>query len=217
MNPDFLSALRVFGLASAYVRRAGLTEEVEWQRRANLGLFTESDFLREAAWVILCSGFRERTVRRLFDYISLCYCDWESAESIVQAGPACQVAAASVFRNAAKLTAISGIARLVDDLGFATFKREVLAEPIGRLKSLPYIGSITAWHLAKNLGMDAAKPDRHLQRLSDRLGFPSAFELCDCIAGITGEQAKVVDLVVWRYLADHPNEPASNISARAVA
>ena len=137
MNPDILSALRFFRLASAYVRRAGLLDEVEWQRRTDLDLFTESELLREAAWVVLCSGFRERTVRAVFDYISLCFCDWESAEAIVHAGLACQVAAASAFRNPAKLAAISRIARIVQDVGFHNLKIEILEDPVGHLKSLP--------------------------------------------------------------------------------
>lgn len=44
--------------------------------------FSESDLLGELAWVILCSGFRERVVRRIFGKISLCFFDWASAATI---------------------------------------------------------------------------------------------------------------------------------------
>lgn len=50
--------------------------EVIWQRTVSMDGVTESAFLREAAWVILCTGFRERTLRTRFGYLSLCFCDW---------------------------------------------------------------------------------------------------------------------------------------------
>jgi thermostable 8-oxoguanine DNA glycosylase len=67
---------------------------------------------------------------------------------------------------------------------------------------LPYIGSITAVHLAKNLGFNVAKPDRHLVRLSRQFGYICAADLCSDIAKDTGEQVKVIDLALWRYMAD---------------
>jgi len=200
-DPD--GALRVFTQASDYVRRAGLYTEVEWQRRTALEAFTETELLREAAWVILCSGFREATVRRYFDHISLCFCDWESASSIVDAGPACKLAARSAIGNEAKLNAIVGVATLVERVGFPTFKQAIVADPINELRRLPFIGSITVWHLAKNLGLNTAKPDRHLVRLSERLGFADAFAFCNAVAEAVGEEPKVVDLIVRRFLADN--------------
>jgi hypothetical protein len=151
------------------------------------------------AWVVLCSGFRERVVRRVFDHITLCFCDWESASAIVDADPACRVAAMASFRNAAKLGAIAETAHHVHARSFASFKQAVLADPLTELQRLPHVGPITVWHLAKNLGLDVAKPDRHLARVSTQ-------HLCSELARKTGEQKKVVDLVVWRYLADNAHE-----------
>jgi hypothetical protein len=163
--------LRIFELASAYVARAGFLAEVEWQRCVQLDEFSETDLLREAAWVVLCSGFRERVVRRVFDHITLCFCDWESASAIVDADPACRIAAMASFQNAAKLGAIAQTAHHVHARGFASFKHAVVADPLTELQRLPYIGPITVWHLAKNLRLDVAKPDRHLARVSTQLGF----------------------------------------------
>jgi len=205
MTADLNGALRLFALASDYVRCAGLLAEVEWQRDASMSDFSETEFLRESAWVVLCSGFRESVVRRIFKYVSLCFCDWESASSIVEANAACRAAAMASFRNQMKLDAILTIAHHVDDVGFSTFKEAVLSDPLAVLRRLPYIGPVTVWHLAKNLGLDVSKPDRHLVRVSNQLGFYSAAQFCTAIADATGERAKVVDLIVWRYLADNPH------------
>ena len=204
MTADLEGALRVFSAANSYVARSGQWVEVEWQRHVALEEFTETDLLREAAWVILCSGFRERIVRRVFDHISLCFCDWESASAILDADPTCRMAAMASFRNSAKLSAIVSAAFHIHSLGFAAFKQAVLADPLAELQRLQHIGPVTVWHLAKNLGLDVAKPDRHLVRISLAFGFDDADHFCTEIARVSGEQRKAVDLIVWRYLAENP-------------
>ena len=200
--PDLVAATRIYQSASDYIVQAGLKAEVEQQRAANFYEFTESQFLRETAWVVLCSGFREKVVRNIFDYISLCFCDWESAEAIVRADPACRLAALSSFGHRQKIDAIALAAHHLWEVGFERFKRAVLADPLAELRRLPYVGPITVFHLAKNLGLDVAKPDRHLARLAIELGFSDTFHLCAELAHLTGEHLKVIDLVIWRYLAD---------------
>ena len=206
MRADLTAAMNFFSQACSYVEQAGLLGEVAWQRETDFTEFTESDLLREHAWVALCSGFRESAVRRVFDHVSLCFCDWESAEAIVSAGEICCTTAALAFANRIKLRSVLSTARYINNIGFEDFKRSVLADPIKRLQVLPFIGPVTSWHLAKNLGLDVAKPDRHLVRVSARLGFRSADHLCRELAATTGEQAKVVDLIVWRYIADNTKQ-----------
>jgi hypothetical protein len=200
---DVSAALQIYARAAEYVRAAGLDQEIAWQRQTNLEKLTEPTFLREAAWVILCSGFRETVVRRVFDHISLCFCDWDSAAAIVESYPACYLAARASFRNAPKLAAIVELARRIEAAGFAALKAAILSDPIGTLRKFRFIGPVTVWHLAKNIGYDAAKPDRHLVRVSKRLGFRGPHQFCAAIAKVNGEAVKVIDLIVWRFLADN--------------
>lgn len=63
----------------------------------------------------------------------------------------------------------------------------------------PYIGPITYFHLAKNIGVHVAKPDRHLSRLVKELNISSVQTLCSYIGERTGDTIPVVDIVLWRY------------------
>jgi hypothetical protein len=202
---DLPGALKIYARAAQYVRSAGLEHEIEWQRQTDSRQITESDFLRETAWVILCSGFRESIIRRVFDHLSLCFCDWESAAAIVDSYPGCYLAAQASFCSTPKLSAIVETARRVEATGFAAVKAAIFANPIETLRQFPFVGPVTVWHLIKNLGYDVAKPDRHLIRISNHLGFCEPAQFCTAIADATGEAVKVVDLIVWRFFADNPD------------
>lgn len=186
--------------AKKWLIDAGLERELEWQESRDPTCFSESDFLAEAAWVVYNSGFREAIVRRHFDYISLCFFDWASAKEIVDAGPLCVESAMLGIANRRKHEAVLEVARRVAAVGFSQFRLNLLADPLTYLRLLPFVGPITSVHLAKNLGFDVAKPDRHLVRLQHHLGFTDVGAMCECIASATGDPIRVVDLVLWRFL-----------------
>ncbi|WP_321326415.1 hypothetical protein [Thiomicrorhabdus sp.] len=195
------TVLELFQTAQNTVLKSGYGWEIEWQRELKFTSFSEQDFIRETAWVILCSGFRESTVRKYFDYISLCFCDWESAEEIFEHQQSCVLTASSAFKNKKKLNAIIKVAETIRDEGFLEFKKTVKENPIQKLQELPFIGPITSWHLAKNLGLNVAKNDRHLARMAFNWGYSDAHEFCSDISELTGEPASVVDVILWRFAA----------------
>lgn len=202
MNANYDLANQTFADAMAYVKAAGLLSEVDWQMDRDFGSFTETEFLREAAWVILCTGFRESIVRRMFDHISLSFCDWESSDVIMRHASVCITSAMASIRCRRKYEAIVTISEHLNYVGFDKFKARILDDPIGEIKQLPYIGPVTSLHLAKNLGFETAKPDRHLTRLTKVLGFSSAQNLCEVLSTETGMPVSAIDLVLWRYMAD---------------
>ncbi len=61
------------------------------------------------------------------------------------------------------------------------------------------MGEATSFHLAKNIGLNVAKPDRHLVRMSSALGFESVNILCSEISNLIEENISLIDLVLWRY------------------
>jgi len=191
---------QIYSLAIDLVRIEGFEWERAWQQQVDSSAFNESDLLREAAWVILSSGFKEAIVRRLFGHISLCFCDWESAREIADRKPKCVASALDVFGNERKILAIAAMAEEIHQVGFARVQREITESPYSRLKQFCMIGEITACHLAKNLGFPFAKNDRHLKRLSHALGIKDAETLCNEIAGIVGDRPHVVDVTLWRAM-----------------
>lgn len=197
-------AVDLYRTAEHSVQAAGFAWEIAWQRERCLKPFSERDLLRESAWVILCSGFREATVRKVFDYISLCFCDWESSNEITRNRSACVATASARFRNGKKIDAIARVADLVTETGFDQVRRLIQADPIRQLQKLPFIGPVTSWHLAKNLGLDVAKNDRHLARMAAGLGYADAHDLCGEVSDATGELVSVIDVVLWRFAAITP-------------
>jgi len=196
---DATSHINFYWSAKERLVKAGFASEINWQLGQEFASFTESDLLREAAWVILCSGFRESVVRQYFSFISLCFCDWQSAALICECAEQCRATALACFGNRKKIDALIQSARLLDQIGFAPFKQSILRDPIHSLQVLPYIGPITAFHLAKNLGFSSAKPDRHLERMAYAMGYRDAHDLCNALAIATGEPIQVIDIVLWRY------------------
>ena len=82
---------------------------------------------------------------------------------------------------------------------FGTLKSlETTKEVLNFLESLPWIGSITKYHLARNLGIDVAKPDRHLTRLAKIFQCNDVQEMCQKISKETGDRLGTVDLILWR-------------------
>jgi len=94
-------------------------------------------------------------------------------------------------------------------MGFEAFKLKLVGNFFDFGRTLPFIGPVTVQHLAKNLGVEAAKPDRHLTRLADRFGYETVQEMCSAISGRTGDSLSVTDLVLWRFEEQLGNSMAS--------
>ena len=197
-------------LVSAYVDARGIvlargySWEIEWQANRSLDTLEESEFLGEYAWVVLNSGMREAVVRSRFPGVAAAFCHWRSASEIVAESQRCRAAALKHFAHAAKVDAIVRTAAKIADEGFRVIRAVIAAQGVDYLECLPYLGPVTKFHLGKNIGLDVAKPDRHLSRLCSDLGYSSASELCSILSTATGDSVSVVDSVVWRYATLEP-------------
>ena len=183
----------------------GFADEVEWQESLDLTRLSEREFLKQAAWVILCSGFREAVVRELFPRISCAFFDWAAAENIVRRRRTCERNALRVFDYPKKIKAIASLSERVADEGFTTIRAKIASYGVDFLQTFQFIGPVTSYHLAKNIGLDLVKPDRHLTRLAQAAGFDSPQDLCRAIADLTGDKLAVIDIVFWRYATIRPD------------
>ena len=188
-----------YNFAKKIVIDEGYEDEIFWQSNVKFENIDESAFLRDFAWVVLYSGMRERVVRNLFSMISDCFFDWESAEQIVKNEDKCFNGAIKYFNNEPKISAIIDSAHRIETLGFSQIKKLISDNPLETLQSFYYIGPITVYHLAKNIGLPLAKPDRHLTRIANLEGFSDVQKFCNDISKVSGDSVPVVDIVLWRF------------------
>lgn len=195
-KPDIASA---YNSAKGIVLNAGYKTEIEWQASLDFDLITEADFLREHAWVALSAGMHESVIRRCFGRVSLCFYDWRSAQNIVEQENKCRRLALRYFNNHRKIDGIIQTAHIIASYGFASYKEDLRRNPLHVLQSLPFVGPVTRYHLAKNIGLPFAKPDRHLVRLATSVGYSDVQQFCKDISEQVGDSIPVVDIVLWRF------------------
>ncbi len=205
LYPFMLEAVtELYTRSKRVVVASGYGDEMEWIRTVDLSDCTESDLLREHAWVVLGSGMKEVVVASIFPEISRAFCDWRSAKCIAQSSKECKRQALDHFGHAGKIDAIAVFASRLAEMGAAAFKCRLGAEGPEFLLTFPYLGRATSFHFAKNLSLDVAKPDRHVARLAEAFGV-GVQELCGDVAATSGDLVRVVDLVFWRYAVLSPH------------
>lgn len=105
----------------------------------------------------------------------------------------------TVFNHRLKVKAIKEVFNNREILfeKFLNIKDNGVEEILSFCKNLPHIGDITKYHLAKDLGCDVVKPDRHLVRIAAKYN-KTPEELCIDIHTITGDRIAAIDFILWR-------------------
>ncbi len=191
--------------AKTIVTDEGYSDEIRWQDELHFEDVDESTFLKELGWVILTSGMKTEVISNRFCRISDCFYNWVSARKIWENSQSCLNRALRFFNHRLKITAIISAAEQVAKIGFAKLKQAIEKDPINTLRMFKFIGPATAFHLAKNIGIPIAKPDRHLQRIAHLEGYDDVQEFCRDISEMSGDKIQVVDVVLWRYATIEPN------------
>jgi hypothetical protein len=190
--------------AKTIVLDSGFQDEINWQSTRNFNSLNERDFLRETAWVILTSGMRESIIRKIFSDISTCFFKWDR-KKIVQNMSSTLLSALKIFNNKPKIFAILDVVKRINDIGFLKLKKKIQKNPLETLADFSYIGPITVYHLAKNIGLPLAKPDRHLVRIAQMEKYTDVQQFCCDISKLCGDSISVVDIVLWRFATLEPN------------
>jgi len=198
-RPQTCDLLASYCLAKLAIVEAGFEHEISWQEHRRLDEVDERLFLREAAWVVLSSGMRESVIRGVFPAVEAAFGHWNSARWIVEHQSECRARATEAFRHAGKVDALVEISLTVASRGVVSMLDDLRQRGPDALRTLPYMGPATSKHLAKNLGVDTAKPDRHLVRVAEATGYASPASLCEQLARMVGDTMAVVDLVIWRF------------------
>ena len=157
-------------------------------------------FFREYVWVVHATGFSAKAVGRFMGRLLEAYGPWKSLAQ----EPLDQVMGRirSVCNNPQKADAVRKTAFIMwrdleqGGVPWGEFKRARLASP-SMLQRLPYVGPVTCFHLARNIGLlESVKPDLHLQRLADLWGFKTCEEMCKAVRP-EGVPLGLVDLALW--------------------
>lgn len=161
------------------VIEAGYGGELEWVEERRFSDDAEL-FLLEYIYVVLNAGMREQVARSIYEKV---------IGAIAERRPVSEV-----FRNGLKVVAIEKMRR---DYRSVFERLKGAADPLEFLEGLPFIGKVTKYHLARNLGLDFAKPDRHLTRIAAKYG-ATVQGLCGELSRQSGDRIGTVDVVLWR-------------------
>lgn len=161
----------------------------------------DSDFFfREYAWVVHATGFSAKAVGKFMPRLIGAYGIWSDL-----AEEEFDVAFERVMEvcdNRQKAKAVWTTAKLLaQEVGLAQggwdgFKEARLSSP-EKLQGLPYVGPVTCFHLARNIGLlECVKPDLHLVRMAEHWGFPDCVAMCEAMRP-EGMPLGIVDLILW--------------------
>ena len=175
--------LKRFRRIETSLRQHGYGEVIDWSETIQPPVSAE-EFAKEAIYVICNSGM---AVTVGAPVARRCIAKLEEGGS-----------AAEVFGHPGKRQAIDDIWQ-DRATHFAAF--QAAGSKLEFLQSLPWIGPVTRYHLAKNLGADEAKPDVHMERLARR-DRTTTRTLCKRLARVTGYRIATIDSILWRACAD---------------
>ena len=171
-----------------YVLKEGYGHESEWCRNVYFANMTKEDFQWEYVFAVLSSsGLQNQIVQKNFNKFCDAYHNGENAYDTVKNGRQ-KIAIMHVWAN-------------LDKIFEMLQSQPTDEEKIEYLDTLPQIGPKAKKHLARNLGIDCVKPDRHMERLAERFGYESPDAMCLDIQRKlpVKERSGVIDVVLWRY------------------
>ena len=168
-----------FYRAHAYDCEHGYEAEIDYIANIlPLSKQTSERFLYEYIYVVLNTGMREQVARKIYNRFI------DTGQEL------------SVIGHLGKRDAIATALDNYEEWFTALQKSE---DPVEYLETLPWIGPTTKHHLARNIGIDTVKPDRHLVRLAEQFGFSSPMAMCQEIQKHEPEKLGVIDVILWRY------------------
>jgi endonuclease III len=158
-------------------------------------------FFDEYMWAVYVSGFRAKTISKIWSKLTTVYDQLgligdpydDELVSLVKQN------AMKIFANERKVDAIIETADIIRNARNTTSWEEFLYDSLStpeKLQRLPFIGKITRYHLARNIGLlQYVKPDVHLVRMANKWGFDNPQVMCESLDG--KKPAGIVDLILW--------------------
>ncbi len=174
-----MSIFKFYEKAKEYVIKQGYQQEIDYVEKRKFVNINPDQFFYEYVYVVLNAGMKNQVAEKIFSAFTR-----EGVNAIGHLGKRKAVTTAKDNFHA----------------WFAVLShKETIAEQLEYLKSLPWIGDITKYHLARNIGLDVAKPDRHLVRFAKIFKYDDVQKMCTDISKKTNDRIGTVDVILWRY------------------
>ena len=172
--------LKIYSYVKKEVIKKGFEKEINWYDNIpSLDQISKWFFFREYCWVVLNSGMKNSVAEKIFDTF------WNNGDFNFEA-----------IKHPNKNKSIKEVYAKLDRY-FTNVKNS--KNILKYLETLPHIGPITKFHLAKNLGFNCGKPDRHLERITSFFECSSVQDFCKDVSEISNDKISVVDVVFWRF------------------
>jgi len=172
--------LEIYEYIKKEVIKKGFEKEINWYKTLpSLDQVTKWFFFREYVWVVLNSGMKNKIAEKIFATF------WNEGDFNFEA-----------IKHPNKNKSIKEVYNKLDRY-FTNFKNS--KNILMYLETLPHIGPITKFHLAKNLGYNCGKPDRHLERIISFFESSSVQDFCKDVSEISNDKISVVDYIFWRF------------------
>jgi len=174
-------------------------EEINRVKSVDFHKITPDIFFKEYVWVVHATGFSAKSVSKFIDRLIASYGDFKVLAS--EDGKVVEDRVRKICNNPLKIKSIHETATIlsnsIEEFGWENYRDNRL-NSAEKLVVFPYVGKITCYHLARNIGLlDSVKPDLHLVRLSEFWGFESCDSMCGYFSEKSGFQPGIVDLVLW--------------------
>lgn len=205
-----MNIVEFYNKAKKFIIDAGYEYEIKVVDSRRFKLQTPDDFFRQYVYVVLNSGMQNQIAEDIYmrfwrrftgidtitaghlRHIDIDWCNIDAACNEIGHPGKRKAVRECFYRYRQWFAKLCNLGSLYEKLDF--------------LESLPWIGPITKYHLARNLGLDVAKPDRHLQRIAEEFSFDDVQRLCEHISALTNDRVGVVDLVLWRFCNLNPSK-----------
>ncbi|GHU27724.1 hypothetical protein FACS1894152_4730 [Bacilli bacterium] len=169
--------------------------------------FTPEEFAQECFYVVCVAGFKQDTAKAMCGKI-IAFISENPDFNENDLG--------AIYGNKLKVKAITSIWHNRKAHQKQFYSLATPRDKVEFLETLPHIGSITKYHLARNLGLNFIKYDIWIQRLGTALFgspedmqkvnnsklHPKTKEYCDKmfdeLAEVAGEKVGFLDVVLWR-------------------
>lgn len=193
-----LDLLKLFRKAEAFVTK-NFPEDIEWSRKALSlanSVITKQHFYGEYVFGVFVAGFRYSVVKSKMEDIRRAYFDFKP-DIVEENAYWVKDDMMKILANERKIDATIKGAKMINKIdNWRDFLDEARSN-IYKLEELPYVGPVTKYQIARNIGINIIKPDIHLVRLANCYKM-DVFDMCRKIADETGRSLHMVDTIIWR-------------------